>query len=83
MVFGDAVIANGLSVRSRRIPRIAVPSILWVKPVQFFHELVSVCFGQNTGCGDVQETTIALYFGFVGYRSPGLETIAIHGDEIG
>jgi len=79
----DAEIANRLSVLHRWIPCIAIPPILGMCLVKVFHEFVAVCFGQNTGSGNVQEPPVALYLCFMGNGSVGFESIAIHRNKMG
>lgn len=83
VVFGDSVQANGIAMCGSGVACVGIPSIHGGFFVQLIHQFVAMCFCQNTGRGDVQESTIALDFGFVRDIAPRFETIAIHGDELG
>ena len=83
VVFGDSMQANGIAMCGSGVARVGIPSIHGGFFVQLIHQFVAMCFCQNTGRGDVQESTITLDFGFVRDIAPRFETIAIHGDELG
>ena len=81
MVWGNAVGADGISMRNRGVAGVLIPAVLRKFLVKVFHDFISMRFCQNTGGSDVKESAIAFYFCLMWDIGVGLKSIAIHGNK--